>query len=79
MIIAEIKGWHEKVYLHGIIRLSERELLVNLLNENGISLFTKIIKVPVDYSIHETIFAEPGFWKLSYKSKEGAGEIGLHL
>lgn len=79
MIIADIKGSYEKVYLHGIIRLSEGEVLVNLLNASGITVYTKTLKAPVDFKIYETFFAESGYWKLTYKSNQGVGEINLHL
>lgn len=79
MIIADIKGSYEKVYLHGIIRLSEGEVLVNLLNANGIAVYSKKFKAPVDFRIYETFFAESGYWKLTYKSNQGVGEINLHL
>lgn len=79
MVIADIKGSYEKVYLHGIIRLSEGEIHVNLLNASGMAVFTKTLYAPVDFSIYETFFAEPGYWQLSYISKNGVGEIDLHL
>ena len=79
IIIADIKGSYEKVYLHGIIRLSEGEVLINLMNANGIAVYTKTLKAPVDFRVCETFFAESGFWKLTYKSNQGVGEINLHL
>lgn len=79
MIIADIKGSYEKVYLHGIIMLSEGELLVNLMNANGIVVYTITHKAPVDFTIYETFFTESGYWKLSYKSNQGVGKINLHL
>ena len=79
MIIAEIKGSNENLYLHGKILLFEGELSVKLLNANGIPVYSKVIKAPVDFRIYETFFAEPGYWKLTYKSNQGVGEIDLHL
>ncbi len=79
MIVADIKGSCENVYLHGIIRLSEGEVLVNLLNANGITVYSITVQAPVDFKIHETFFKEPGYWKLTYKSNQGVGEINLHL
>jgi hypothetical protein len=68
MLIADIEGRYEKVYLHGIIMLSEGELLVNLLNAKRIVVYTKTLKVPVYFTICNTFFAESGIWKVSYKS-----------
>jgi hypothetical protein len=79
MIIADIRGSYEKIYLHGIIKLSEGEMHVNLLNANGMAVYTKTLQAPVNFSIYETFFAEPGYWQLSYKSNNGVGEIDLHL
>lgn len=79
MILADIKGSCEKVYLHGIIRLFEGEVLVNLLDANGMTVYSKTVKAPVDFGIYESFFAEPGYWKLTYKSNQGVGEINLHL
>jgi hypothetical protein len=79
MIIADIKGIYEKVYLHGVIKLSEGELLVNLLNASEIVVYTKTLKAPVTFKIYDIFFAESGYWKLSYKSNQGVGKTNLHL
>jgi hypothetical protein len=74
-ITADIYGCIEEVNMHGVISLSDGELLIRLYNSNGLTVFTKILSTPVSLTIHDTIFAEPGGWRLTYKSNEGGREL----
>jgi len=67
------------VYLYGIVELREGEIEVELINGNGVVVHT-INLYDQDYlQVNKRFTAVPGFWKLKYKSKEGKGNIKLHL
>lgn len=79
LVIAYISHNVKNVHLSGLIRLREGEVEVYLLNPNGIEVYSKTILAPSELNINETFEAEPGYWKLKYKSNEGLGEIDVHL
>lgn len=79
LVIADISHNVQNINLHGVISLVEGEVVVNLLNPNGIAAYSITIIAPNELNINETINAKPGYWKLEYISNEGVGEIDLHL
>jgi len=79
LVIADISDNVEKIYLNGFIRLEEGEVELNLVNPNGVAIFSKTLVAPIEFEINEPFDATKGYWKLKYKSNEGIGEIDLHL
>ena len=79
LVIADISREVERVYLNGFIFLLEGEVELILINPRGISVYSRVITGPIELRINESFDAVPGFWKLKYLSREGMGEIDLHL
>ena len=79
LVIADISHLVQNIYLNGFISLAEGEVEISLLNPNGIAVYSKTILAPIELNINETFEAKPGYWKLKYLSREGDGEIDLHL
>ncbi len=79
LLIADIPGTSERILLNGTIRLSEGELEIILVNSCGVTVYSKIISAPVELQINETFEARMGYWKFKYTSRDGVGEIDLHI
>ena len=79
LVIAHISQNDERIYLTGVVSVSEGEVLVNLIDPDGVVAYSKTIIAPVELQINETIGANQGYWKLKYKSNKGIGTIDLHL
>ena len=79
LLIANISLEVEIIYLRGVICLLEGELLINLINSDGVAVYSKKIIAPTELHINEVYIAKYGSWKLKYSSKEGIGKIDLHI
>lgn len=64
--------------LHGSITLDEGNIIVEFINNKGITVYEMTYNEPGIYSTSETFVANKGYWKLKYRSLEGSGELFLH-
>lgn len=69
----------ERIYLNGSIILIEGEIVINLIDPNGIAVYEKKIIAPVEMQVDECYYAISGYWQLKYESNGGIGTIDLHL
>lgn len=67
------------IHLEGDITLNEGQVLVELVNPAGDTLFTRHLISPGNLSVNESFQAVAGNWKLKYRSIEGKGSLELHL
>jgi len=67
------------INLKGDITLKEGQVLVELINPAGDTLFTRHLLSPESMIVNESFQAVSGNWKLKYKSIEGNGLLILHL
>ena len=67
------------IYLEGNISVQEGDVVVKLTDPDGMPVFTKHIESGEYFQLNETFEAVPGFWKLKYISKNGTGQIDLHI
>lgn len=79
LVIADFSQSNNTVYLTGFIRVSEGQLEVNLIGPDGAPVYSRTLTAPIEVHINEIYDACPGYWKLKYKSRGGAGNIDLHL
>ena len=79
LVIAHISHNDEKIYLTGVISLLEGEVLVNLINPDGLAVYSKTVSAPIELQINERFESMHGSWKLKYESNKGIGTIDLHL
>lgn len=79
LVIADFSRSENTVYLTGIISVSEGQLEVNLSGPDGAPVYSRTLIAPIEVQINEIYDACPGYWKLKYKSRGGAGTIDLHL
>ena len=79
LVIARISGNVNRLHLSGYISLSEGEVDVSLLNPGGFVVYSRTITAPDKLNINETFDSNYGYWKLKYKSRDGIGEIDLHI
>ena len=69
----------KNVYLEGSLVISEGEVQVNLLNPEGIEVYSQKLECSERIVVSKTFKASPGYWKLKYKSNHAGGRIDLHL
>ena len=67
------------IYLEGYISVQEGEVEVTLTDPDGKRVFTKHIESGEYFESNEIFKSSPGIWKLKYKSKNGTGQIDLHV
>lgn len=79
LVIADVSHNVQNICLNGFISLAEGEVEVYLIDPNGVAVYSKTIIAKVDLNIDETFKAIAGYWKLKYLSREGVGEIDLHI
>jgi len=79
LVIAHISDADEQFYLNGVIQLQKGELDVYLVNPDGLIVYSKTIASPEKLEINQGFDAQSGYWKLRYVSRDGLGEINLHL
>lgn len=69
----------QMIAMTGDIMVTEGTVLVELIDPAGEIVFTRHFTSPGNYSVDESFQAAPGYWKLKYKSIEGAGTLTLDL
>lgn len=69
----------ESIYLYGSVEIEEGKFKVDLIDNEGETAYSLILDDPEKLEVNETFKAEPGYWKLKYKSYGGKGNINLHL
>lgn len=79
LVIADFSQSDNTVYLTGLIRVNEGQLEVILSGPDGEPVYSRTLTASVEVHIQEIYEARPGYWKLKYKSRGGAGNIDLHL
>ena len=79
LVITHLSRYDERIYLNGVISLVTGEVMVNLMNPEGVAVYSRTLIAPVEVQINETFDATPGYWKLKYSSRKGIGELKLHL
>jgi hypothetical protein len=79
LIIAHFSHHDKRIYLRGGISLFEGEVLVELINPDGVIAYSEKIIAPIELQINEAFNVKHGYWKLKYKSNKGVGEINLHF
>ena len=67
------------ITLQGNLVVTEGEVLVDLLNPKGETVFQSHLISPKSVQVNESFTAAKGNWKLKYKSMEGVGSLTLHL
>jgi len=69
----------ELVILEGEITVNEGEVQVELINPEGLKVFSSGIAAPDKVEISEVYTSQSGNWKLKYQSIHGVGSICLHM
>ncbi len=69
----------ELVILEGEITVYEGEAQVDLINPEGVKVFSTSIKAPDKVEISKAYLSQSGNWKLKYQSIQGVGTICLHM
>jgi hypothetical protein len=69
----------DSIKLQGSIALSEGAVEVRLTNPAGEVVYTIELQYPDDLQMDRSFSALPGNWKLQYKSRNGIGNIDLHV
>jgi hypothetical protein len=67
------------VYLYGNVEIKEGEIEVELVDPDGLVVYSIKLHNQENLQLNKTFTALPGFWKLKYKSCDGKGNINLHL
>lgn len=67
------------ITLKGIVEVDEGEVEVVLIDPDGYLAYSQIFQSPDIIRVNELFEAEPGFWKLKYKSWDGVGTIDLQM
>lgn len=79
LTILDVKSNNEPVFLVGTMVITEGIVEVELINPEGIAIYSKRFQSSASSKIDESFHAVPGYWKLKYKSYQGVGNIDLHL
>jgi hypothetical protein len=69
----------KSITLTGEVVVAEGEILVELIDPTGETIFSSHLISPKSFNVNETFTAISGNWKLKYKSIEGNGSLKLHL
>ncbi|PLX02212.1 MAG: hypothetical protein C0595_11505 [Marinilabiliales bacterium] len=77
--ILYINNKAKKVNLYGDIIVYEGKINVKLTSPEGDVKFSKYIQGPANFNIDTNYYATDGFWKLSYASEDGLGNIDIGL
>ena len=77
--ILEVKSNVRIINLTGRINLTEGMLEIRLLNPDDEAIFSILIHPGHTGTVRESFNAEPGPWKLMYKSMDGLGSMNLHV
>ena len=76
MKVSEDSG---RLTLTGTVTLTEGQLLLELLDPDGINAYSNSFQGPVEASIDEFYNAKKGTWTLNYNSINASGNIKVHL
>lgn len=79
LTIMYVNSPYSLVKLEGEININQGQVLVELINPVGISVFSERITTPGMLYISEAFGSIPGNWKLKYHSYEGTGTIRIHM
>lgn len=77
--IMAVNNAASSVYLYGTVEIEQGEIEVELLDPDGLVVYTIKLHNQENLQVNRTFTALPGFWKLKYKSYDGKGNINLHL
>lgn len=77
--IMAVNNAASSVYLYGTVEIEQGEIEVELLDPDGLVVYTIKLHNQENLQVNRTFTALPGFWKLKYKSYDGIGNINLHL
>jgi len=69
----------KSIYLYGSVEIEEGEVYVELINPKGDTAYDFTLNNRDKLEVNKTFKAEPGYWKLKYKSYDGRGNINLHI
>ncbi len=67
------------ITLMGTVKIDSGELIIELTDPDGISVFNMHSFSPDCFDIIKTFRTKKGYWKLQYTSIQGVGVIYLHL
>jgi len=79
LVIADISHHIQQVYLNGWVSLTEGEVEVTLRDSDGLVVYSETMKAPGQWDINQAFRANNGYWKFTYVSNGGVGDIDLHL
>lgn len=79
LTIMNVNKSADMVKLEGEINVNEGEVLVELIDPVGLSVFSTKISAPEKLTISRSYGSVAGNWKLKYQSLEGTGTIHLHM
>jgi hypothetical protein len=79
LTIMNVNSNAKTIILTGEVVGTVGEVLVELIEPTGDTVFSSTITAPAILDVNESYKAVPGNWKLKYKSIEGEGSIELHL
>lgn len=79
LTIMNVGSSAKSITLKGEVFVNEGEVLVELINPTGETIFSNHFISPKSFNVNETFTAITGKWKLKYKSIEGNGSLTLHL
>jgi hypothetical protein len=79
LTIINVGGNTKSINLKGEVCVYEGEVLVELIDPCGRTVFSSHLLSPDSQYLNESFHALSGNWKLKYRSIEGEGTIILHL
>jgi hypothetical protein len=79
LTIMNVNSHADMVILEGEVNVSEGEVVVELINPVGLSVFSTRISSPEKLYISRSYGCVAGNWKLEYESINGKGTIHLHM
>jgi len=68
-----------KLFFSANLFVNEGSIEIILLNPESMLVYQQIFSSPGLYNFSESFPVVPGFWKLSYKSHSGSGNINIYL
>ncbi len=79
LTLMEVRNDAEFLTLMGKIELKKGRIEVKLLCPDEFAVYATSFETPGIIQINRTFRATAGYWKLSYQSMDGEGDIDLHL
>ena len=74
-----VKNYSGSINLKGTVKIDTGELIIELTDPDGISVFSLHSDATDCFDISKTFRTKKGYWKLQYTSLNGVGVIDLHL